>query len=419
MNVELHALRRARTLSARSCVTLGLTLSRPAFIGLDVSGLAVRVLAIRVLASVCVAALMLSAPAALAQDAPAPPKVKTAKPKAAAAKPKEASEDDAGDLKSAAAPVKRDPAQAQRTFENGMKLLQASKAEPAIQSFSSIISGGQVPPQLMARALHQRGVAYRAVGKPALAVSDLTSALWLKGGLSDAERADATQQRTSAYREAGLPDQSDSADGKATPAARRIASAPQSVGATTTGPTQPVTTASLAPEQARAAAPPASPIGSFFNNLFGSGASSTPGATAPAPVNPTGPQQPSTSGWSSATTPNPPAAPKTARAAAMVTPPPQAEAQAPATPAKAVGTGGVHARIITRSEAEANTLASRLKSEFGGPLEGRAPTVSQAQFGGMGSFFQVRVGPYKSPVEAQQFCTRIKSTGADCVAVTQ
>ena len=48
----------------------------------------------------------------------------------------------------------------------------------------------------MAKALFYRGVAYRQQRKPAQAISDLTSALWLKGGLGGSDRADALQQRT-------------------------------------------------------------------------------------------------------------------------------------------------------------------------------------------------------------------------------
>ena len=56
------------------------------------------------------------------------------------------------------------------------------------------------------RALLYRGLTYRKQGMPGRAVSDLTSALLLPDGLSDAERIDAEQNRVAASREAGLPD---------------------------------------------------------------------------------------------------------------------------------------------------------------------------------------------------------------------
>jgi SPOR domain len=378
-----------------------------------------------VLSMVAVLTAVLMPPDAVAQEPPTP----AVKAKAAKAKASDASKAaEGGEAAGQKTAVKRDPALAQRSFESGVKLLQAGKAEQAIQTFSGIISGGHVPPQLMARALHQRGVGYRAAGKPALAVSDLTSALWLKGGLTDTERADAVQHRTAAYREAGLPDQSDPGEAKA--ATKRLATAPAAAGAISapqTAQQPPVTTASLAPETARPAEQTTSPIGSFFGNLFGGGASNTTAAAVPvAAAVPQTPPPPATSGWSSATVPVPgatkaarePAAATATRAAAVVTPPAAPVAAAP-TPAKATTAGSIHARMIARSEAEANSLAGRLKSEFGGQMGGRSPSVSQAQFGSMGSFFQVRVGPYKTPAEAQEFCGRIKSTGADCVAVGQ
>ncbi len=390
----------ARSLVARSL--LAQALSTPAFVA-------------RLGMTLVVGMALLGAPASFAQDAALPPKVKASKPKALA-KPKEAAPDEDGEQKAQATPVKRDPAQAQRTFDGGVKLLQAGKAEPAVQSFSSVISGGNVPPQLMARALHQRGAAYRLAGKPAQAVSDLTSALWLKSGLSETERADAIQQRAAAYREAGLPDQSDPGDGKAS--AKRTATTPAAVGASSApNAAAAVTTASLAPEPASPAKSASSPLGNLFGNWFGSASSNQSASVAPAAA-PAPPQQPSTSAWSSATTTAPVAAAKSARvaSAAVVAPQPVAAA---VTPAKAVATGTAHARMIQSSEADASKLAGRLQGEFSSQLGGRAPEVSKAQFGGMGAFFQVRVGPYKTPAEAQAFCSRIKATGADCVAVTQ
>ena len=73
--------------------------------------------------------------------------------------------------------------------------------------------------------------------------------------------------------------------------------------------------------------------------------------------------------------------------------------------------------MILRSEAEAHGLASRLKAEFASHLGGRQPDVSLTQFGAMGTFYQVRVGPYRTTAEAQDFCKKIKAAGADCVPV--
>ena len=85
-----------------------------------------------------------------------------------------------------------------------MKLLENGKADQAVQALTSTISGGNLPPAIMAKALLYRGMAYRQQQKPAQAISDITGALWLKGGLSPTDRTNALQQRAAAYQEAGL-----------------------------------------------------------------------------------------------------------------------------------------------------------------------------------------------------------------------
>ena len=83
----------------------------------------------------------------------------------------------------------------------------------------------------MAKALYLRGVAYRQQGKPAQAISDLTSALWLKGGLADSDRADAIKQRTAAYGDAGLTETGEAV--AAAPAAKERQASTKGWGATT------------------------------------------------------------------------------------------------------------------------------------------------------------------------------------------
>src|SRR5512145_477791 len=104
----------------------------------------------------------------------------------------------------AAKTKKQDPVEAQRVIEAAGKLLKSGKAEQAVQSLTAALAGGNLPPGVMAKALYVRGLAYREQKKPAQAISDLTSALWLKGGLGGDERADAAKQRIEAYADAGL-----------------------------------------------------------------------------------------------------------------------------------------------------------------------------------------------------------------------
>lgn len=91
-----------------------------------------------------------------------------------------------------------------KSYEAGTKAFEAGKYGPAIQSLSNALSLGGLSSQQMAKALYYRGVAYRKTGKSAQAISDLTSAVWLKNGLGDADRAAAMDQRQGAYTEAGL-----------------------------------------------------------------------------------------------------------------------------------------------------------------------------------------------------------------------
>src|SRR5262245_51707223 len=102
---------------------------------------------------------------------------------------------------------KHDPGEAQRAVDNAAKLIDAGRAEQAVQALSATLAGGNLPPAVMARALLLRGIAYRQQKKPAQAIADFTSALWLKGGLSESDRADGLRQRTAAYQEAGLGQQ--------------------------------------------------------------------------------------------------------------------------------------------------------------------------------------------------------------------
>src|SRR5581483_10589957 len=107
-----------------------------------------------------------------------------APPKAAAKKaPPENAEGESGDPDAAKKPAKKkqDPAEAQRAIEAAAKLLEIGKADQAAQSLTAVVVGGNLPPAIRARALLYRGIAYRQQKKPAQAIADLTSALWLKG----------------------------------------------------------------------------------------------------------------------------------------------------------------------------------------------------------------------------------------------
>ncbi len=106
---------------------------------------------------------------------------------------------------STATSAKKAPAQAAaQAYAAGVQAFDKGKVSSAVTSLSAALLQGGLPPQQMAKALFYRGSAYRKQKKPAQAISDLTSAIWIKGGLSDGDRLAAMEQRKAAYKEAGL-----------------------------------------------------------------------------------------------------------------------------------------------------------------------------------------------------------------------
>ncbi len=140
-------------------------------------------------------------------------------------------DDEPEELKPEAKPKrkKQDPVEAQRAIEGAVKLLESGKADQAVQALTTTISGGNLPPAIMAKALLYRGMAYRQQQKPAQAISDISGALWLKGGLSPTDRTSALQQRAAAYQEAGLTESGEplARSGPAAAARRRPRNAPR------------------------------------------------------------------------------------------------------------------------------------------------------------------------------------------------
>src|SRR5262245_6006060 len=62
---------------------------------------------------------------------------------------------------------KQDPADAQRTIDAALKQVLAGKLDQAVQALSATMSGGNLPPAIMAKALYVRGIAYRKQGRTA------------------------------------------------------------------------------------------------------------------------------------------------------------------------------------------------------------------------------------------------------------
>jgi hypothetical protein len=310
-----------------------------------------------------------------------------------------ASESDAAAGKDAQ--KKPSPAEAQAAVDAAFKQLEAGKSEAAAQALTNTLAAGHLPPAIMAKALLYRGMAYRQQKKPAQAIADLTSALWLKGGLTDGERADALKQRAAAYEEAGLTD-----------SGAAIAAVPRHANSGASAAWGGTTKAAVAGDSGAAA--PQSSGWNFFGDLFG--LSSTPSPTPPPPAaapTPAGdavelgaPASASTkaaSGWTRNTQVHGGTTPQLETAAVRVAP-----------------EGRICIQVgMARTHDQAQAMAVKIKSQYGQAVGRREPEIDEAVVGNMGSFYRVRVGPFASPQEGQAACAKLKGSGFDCLVVTQ
>lgn len=362
-------------------------------------------------------------------------------------------------------------------YDAGLKDFANGRYQSAIDQLATALKTGGLSSTEMAKALYTRGVAYKKQKQPGLAISDLTSALWLKNGLSASERETAMAERADAYKMAGIQDtgkgpervvgtpnptpattttaaatspsasgpnagsaglsaaaiaqaaassnssnasdaaqpitRQDPSSAQAQDAARaRAAYAPVNsfAGSTVTSGGQPAPAA-----QAQAPAPAqSSSFGSgvtgFFSNIFG-GSSSAPATSAQVPAGvttaSTGPVA-ETSSWSNATIVN-----EGGSAKAASKKPQEAAGAKTATKGKYK----VHIAAL-RSRADAEALAQQLIAQHGADLDNHVPTVDEAVIGSMGTFYRVRIGGYASQEEPQGLCNKLRTSGLDCLVVT-
>lgn len=371
----------------------------------------------------------------------------------------------AQNVPTAPAAEKKPAASGVKSYEAGAKAFEAGKFGPAIQSLSTALSTGGLSSQQMAKALYYRGAAYRKTGKSAQAISDLTSAVWLKNGLTDADRAAAMEQRQAAYQEAGL--------GTATPIGTPPLDAPATVAkAAQPSPITPPATPAAAPAdsatsswsasseksaaeasvpnlstpaggyatlsspdapslsalpQGDAAAPstPVSNVGSaignagsavsgFFGGMFGGGNTATadPSTNVATATAPPAPQPPPAAGWDSTTSVV--AAPAKADVKSVAK-----KKTAAVDTARTTAAGKYRLQVgIVSSRDEAEQITSRLRAEHAQAIGTAAPAIDEVTFGN-GTFYRVQVGPYASAAEPGQFCTALKPKGYDCLVVTK
>jgi len=67
-----------------------------------------------------------------------------------------------------------------------------------------------------------------------------------------------------------------------------------------------------------------------------------------------------------------------------------------------------------RSDAEA--AARAVSSRHGGILGGAKPYIVRADIAGKGTYFRVRVGPYRTKAQVNSICAQLKGKGQDCFA---
>jgi tetratricopeptide (TPR) repeat protein len=278
---------------------------------------------------------------------------------------------------------KQDPVEAQRAIEAAGKLLKSGKIDQAVRSLSGTLAGGNLPPAVMAKALYVRGLAYREQKKPAQAISDLTSALWLKGGLGGDERAEALKQRIEAYADAGLTEH-----GQALTAAG----------------------ADHAPTKKSG--------GNWLSSLFSPSGADTPPPSrtkeAPAKEKDGSPVAAKAApgligGWASKTEVQPDRTAVTPKAKAEV--PPARETP----PTRAEGRFQVQLAPV-RTKVEAEALAAKAKREHA-VLASSEPHIDQAVLGNMGAFYRVRFGPFANAQQTQAVCAELQGSGLDCMPV--
>lgn len=91
-----------------------------------------------------------------------------------------------------------------KSLETGIGAYQDGALEVAVETLSDALLEANLSDTKTAEAHYYRGLAYRELGKPGQAISDLTKAMSFKNGLSKAQLKEAGRNRAGAYREAGL-----------------------------------------------------------------------------------------------------------------------------------------------------------------------------------------------------------------------
>lgn len=382
--------------------------------------------------------------------------------------------------KPAASPSAKAAALAQRGLKEGYSQLKRGKTKSAAATFGKLLANGGMSPSDTSRALLGRAQAYRKLKKSAQAIADYSNALWIRNGLSAADRSAAFRGRAQAYRMVGLTAQAQadvkSASQPATPkvtppSAKKWALLPQPqtpktvVPKTVTPKAQtPKTTVARKPAQqprdaakpqtVRATQPPAgsgwqpstapvaagwgavpsvppaagaaSPssggsnfITGLFGNLFsGFGSSETPTPPATSAIT-TSAIPPAKSSIPAAAARPPTANPRIATAWAKGT-----AVKPTAKPTTAVRTPGGKEYVQLDnlpSQRAAEAMAEKISGRHAVLLASRRPIVEANVLPSYGTYYRVRIGPFRTASEGKVFCKqlRAKDTSFDCFSIAR
>ncbi|MBX9926241.1 MAG: SPOR domain-containing protein [Hyphomicrobiaceae bacterium] len=326
----------------------------------------------------------------------------------------------------------RDPEKGKRAYDAGVSAYQVGRHDEAVNQLNVAVKAGGLAGPAMARALYYRGAAFHAKGMPGQAISDLTSALWFKGGLDDKERSEATRIRGDAYRAAGL-------DPQGNPGTLDTAPTVTATGASNWTASQ-LTSSSAAPQlsavptDSAASAPGGGTgidLGTVMGSLFGglSGGSKpvetsalpreAPATPPQASVSTSATANPEVLPWGAVAVPATPIEPAkpVVESKPAAKPARQAAAGPPATAPKASAGGSFRIQVGTaKSQDEANALVAKVKNNP--VLAGASVSVDPMAFGGS-TFYRVRVGPYASAGETRAPCSALKANGLDCLVTAQ
>ncbi len=365
-----------------------------------------------------------------------------------------------------------------RVLDGAAKSLESGNADAAMTALDGVLKGGGLSNNYMARALYLRGLAHRKKGRPAQAIADLTSAIWLKDGLNEKDRVAALSARSEVSREVGVAAPAAGSSGSAastsaaaevTPAAPEAASSSGTTARTSrsmrdalseAGFTRrfsaPASTPTPAPEQHAARDEPRTgPVTSSWQ----SGTTVDPkehrrteaprrqvsAAEPPAPTGGSPAAQPSSGGgfgsfFSGLFSGTPSSTPPSGDAGGKSQWRPRADQSATnekvadrkgdvdrkagkdAEPisTSAVKSGAYRLQIATvRNRKEADAVAARVRKEHARAIDGRRLEIDETVFGGMGTFYRVRLGPYADVKEPKSLCDQhLRPKGFDCLVVT-